>query len=154
MAKEAPSSLHSKLEPPSVAVNEKLGSVSLEGSDGAAVMFVFGAVRSIVQVCDAGVASVLPAASVARTSKVCEPADRLVKLFGDVQEAKEPLSSLHSKLELPSLEVNEKLGSVSLEGSDGAAVMFVFGAVRSIVHVCEAGLASVLPAGSVALTSD
>ena len=32
-----------------------------------------GAVVSIVQVKLAGVASVLPAASVARTSKVCEP---------------------------------------------------------------------------------
>src|SRR5919106_507091 len=153
MAKEAPSSLHSKLEPPSEDVNEKLGSVSLEGSEGAAVMFVFGAVRSTVHVCDAGVASVLPAASVARTSKVCEPADRLVKLFGDVQEAKEPPSSLHSKLELPSLEVNEKLESVSLEASDGAAVMFVFGAVRSTLQEGEAGVASVLPAASVARTS-
>jgi hypothetical protein len=37
-----------------------------------------GAVVSIVQVRLAGVASVLPAASVALTSKVCCPAERLV----------------------------------------------------------------------------
>ena len=37
-----------------------------------------GAVVSIVQVKDAGDASVLPAASVARTSKVCEPSERPV----------------------------------------------------------------------------
>ena len=43
------------------------------GSLGCAVIVVFGAVVSIVQVKLAGVGSVLPAASVARTWKVCEP---------------------------------------------------------------------------------
>ena len=37
-----------------------------------------GLVRSIDQVKVAGVASVFAAASVARTSKVCEPSERLV----------------------------------------------------------------------------
>ena len=50
--------------------------VEIEGSGGEAVMLVLGSVRSIVHVNEAGLASVLPAASVARTSKVCEPAAR------------------------------------------------------------------------------
>jgi hypothetical protein len=62
--------------PASLELNEKLGLGSLLGSAGLTVIEVLGAVRSIVQVCVAGVASVLPAASVARTSKVCEPAAR------------------------------------------------------------------------------
>jgi hypothetical protein len=74
-AKEPASSLHSKV-PASLESKPKLGPVSFEGSLGLAVMEVLGAVRSIVQVCVAGVASVLPAASVARTSNVCEPALR------------------------------------------------------------------------------
>jgi hypothetical protein len=65
--------LHSKV-PASFESKLKLGAVSLEGSFGLAVIDVFGAVRSIVQEYEAGLASVLPAASVARTSKVCEPA--------------------------------------------------------------------------------
>src|SRR5918999_105786 len=101
-----------------------------------------GSVRSIVQVCEAGVASVFPAASVALTSKVCEPALRPVYDFGEVQAAKAPPSSWHSKLEPASLEVNEKLGSASLEGSLGEAVIVVLGSARSIVQVNEAGVGS------------
>ncbi len=67
-----PSSWHSNVEPPSFESNEKLGAVSFEGSLGCAVMVVSGAAASTVQVKLAGVGSVLPAASVARTSKVCD----------------------------------------------------------------------------------
>ena len=56
----------------------KSGLPELLGSFGCAVIVVFGAVVSIVQVKLAGVASVLPAASVARTSKVWEPSARPV----------------------------------------------------------------------------
>ena len=77
-AKAPPSSLHSKLDPPSLDVKEKLGSASLSGSGGEAVIVVCGSVRSIVQVWLAGVASVFPVESVARTSKVCEPAAKPV----------------------------------------------------------------------------
>ncbi len=73
-----PSSWHSKVEPPSVEVNEKLGPVSFDGSLGCAVIVVSGAAASTVQVKLAGVASVLPAASVARTSKVCDASVRPV----------------------------------------------------------------------------
>ena len=68
-----PSSWHSKVEPPSEELKEKLGAVTFDGSLGWAVIVVFGAAVSIVQVKLAGDASVLPAASVARTWKVCEP---------------------------------------------------------------------------------
>jgi hypothetical protein len=65
-----------------VAVNEKLAPVALVGSLGWAVIEVFGAAVSTVQVKDAGDASVLPAASVARTSKVCEASASPVYDFG------------------------------------------------------------------------
>ena len=73
-----PSIRHSKVEDPSLDVKEKSASAELLGFPGWAVIVVFGAVVSIVQVKLAGVASVLPAASVARTSKVCEPSPRPV----------------------------------------------------------------------------
>jgi hypothetical protein len=49
-----------------------------DGSDGAAVIVVFGSVRSIVHAWLAGVGSLLPAPSVARTSNVWLPAERPV----------------------------------------------------------------------------
>ena len=52
--------------------------VAFVGSLGCAVIVVFGAAVSIVQVKLAGVGSVLLEASVARTSKVCEPSVRPV----------------------------------------------------------------------------
>jgi hypothetical protein len=71
---------HSKVEPLSVDVNVKLAELDVEVPEGPPVMFVFGAVvsgggggTSTVQVRLAGVESRLPAASVARTSNVCDP---------------------------------------------------------------------------------
>src|SRR5918999_1414523 len=116
-------------------------------------MLVCGSVRSIVHVTAAGVPSVLPAASVALTSKVCEPALRPMYDLGEVHDVNAPASSLHSNVEPASLEVKLKLGSASLSGSEGEAVIVVCGSVRSIVQVKEAGEASTLPAASVALTS-
>lgn len=46
-----------------------------DGSEGFAVIVVCGGVTSTVQVRVAGVASVFPTGSVARTSNVCEPSD-------------------------------------------------------------------------------
>jgi hypothetical protein len=73
-----PSSSHSKVEPGSLAENSNVGVVSALGSLGAESMLTLGAERSIVQVWEAGVPSVLAAASVARTSKVCAPSLRPV----------------------------------------------------------------------------
>ena len=57
-------------------MNAKDAPVRFVGSAGCDVMVVFGAVVSTVQVNVAGVASTLPARSVARTWKVCEPSAR------------------------------------------------------------------------------
>ena len=77
-AKEPPSIRHSNVEPPSVELKEKSAPVALVGSLGGAVIVVFGALVSTAHVKDAGVGSVLAAASVARTWKVCEPSGRPV----------------------------------------------------------------------------
>jgi len=68
-----PSSLHSNVEPASVEVNANVAVVELTVPLGPLVIDVFGAVRSIVHVRVAGVASTLPVESFARTEKVCEP---------------------------------------------------------------------------------
>ena len=67
------SSEHWKVEPDFVEVKEKLALVESVGDGGSAVIVVSGAIVSTVHVYEAGVASVLPAASVAATRKVCEP---------------------------------------------------------------------------------
>ena len=74
VANAAPSSEHWKVLPDSLEVKLKLALVWLVALAGADVIVVSGGVRSIVHVKLAGVASVLPTASVARTSKVCVPA--------------------------------------------------------------------------------
>jgi len=61
-----------------VALKEKLGAAVFEGSLGDALIDVSGGVVSTVHVNVAGEASVLPAASVARTWKVWEPSARPV----------------------------------------------------------------------------
>ena len=58
------------MEPDSVDVNENDAEPELDSAGGAAVIVVSGAVASIVQVNDAGVESVFPAGSTARTSNV------------------------------------------------------------------------------------
>ena len=55
-------------------------------------------------------------------------------------------------MEPASVDVKLKLADVELLTAGGADVIVVSGAVRSIVHVWLAGLASVFPAGSVART--
>jgi NaMN:DMB phosphoribosyltransferase len=72
--------LHVNVEPDSVEVNPDDELVDVVGFAGPDVIVVSGAVVSaaalMVQVHVAGVASVLPAASVARTLTVCEPVVR------------------------------------------------------------------------------
>ena len=76
LAMKAPPSRRTSKVAPTSDVNENDADVEFVGLSGRDVMVVSGAVVSIVQVKLAGVASVLPARSVARTSKVCEPAAR------------------------------------------------------------------------------
>jgi hypothetical protein len=68
------SSLHSKVEPDSLAENVKLAEVELVVPEGPDVIVVSGAVVSTVQV-RLSAAPTLPAASVPRTSNVCWPSE-------------------------------------------------------------------------------
>ena len=135
MALQAPPSRrHSNVEPPSLELKPKSASVELAGSLGCDVIVVFGGPVSSDHVKLAGVGSVLPAGSVARTSKACDPSARPVYAFGLVQALQAPPSMRHSKVELPSLELNEKLASADPDGSLGCAVIVVFGAAVSTVQ--------------------
>jgi hypothetical protein len=71
-AQSALSSVHWKTAPAS-DVNEMVALVVATVPLGAEVMVVSGATVSTVQVREAGVGSMLPATSFARTSNVCEP---------------------------------------------------------------------------------
>src|SRR3954468_16997482 len=95
------------------------------------LIVAFGLAVSRCQVQEAGDASVLPAASVARTSNVWELSLSPPTLFGLVHGAKAAPSTLHSKLEPGSVEVNVNAGAATLDGSAGLPTMFVSGAVRS-----------------------
>src|SRR5829696_5842909 len=95
-----PSMLHSKVEPPSLALKAKVGVVSLDGSAGLESMVVLGAVRSTVQVWVAGLASVLPSGSVARTSNVWLPPESAGEIVSVLEhEDQLPPSIRHSNVE-------------------------------------------------------
>ncbi len=154
VVQEPPSMRHSKVEPGSLELKVKVGVVSLDGCAGPVSRLVIGAARSIAQVSEAGVGSVLPPKSVARTSKVWLPAPRAgATVKGVVQAVQLPPSMRHAKVEPGLSELKVKVGVVSFDGSAGPESMLVAGAVRSIVQVSLAGVASVLPAVSVAWTS-
>src|SRR6266545_104409 len=112
-------------------------------------MLTVGGPRSIDQVSLAGVESLLPAASVPRTSKVWLPSARAAVVCGLVQEVQLPPSRRHSNVEPGSEELKLKLGVASLSSAGGAESIVVFGAVRSAIQVWVAGVPSVLPAASV-----
>src|SRR5438128_10472786 len=100
----------------------------------------------------AGVASTLPAGSVARTWKVWRPSASALLLCGLVQAAKAAPSSLHSKV-LPALvAVKLKLALVLFVTRRSSDLIVVSGAVVSMVQVKLAGDASTLPAVSIART--
>ena len=112
-----------------------------------------GAVVSIVHAWFAGEASTLPAASVARTSNACAPWTRPAYAFGLVQALQPPPSSRHSNVEPDSFGRERERRARRFVGLAGDESIVVCGAVVSIVHVSCAGLASTLPAASVARTS-
>ena len=65
------------MDPGSEAEKPNEGLASLVMAEGPESIVVWGAVVSTVKVRDAGLASVFPTASVARTSNVWEPSERL-----------------------------------------------------------------------------
>ncbi len=123
--------MHSKPEPASVEEKEKLADVELIVPDGPAVIDVSGAAVSTVKLRVASEASVLPAASLALTEKVCEPSESPVSSFGDEQAAQAPASSLHSKLDPSSVEEKEKLAELDAVTPDGPPEISVSGAAVS-----------------------
>src|SRR5262249_54442877 len=104
-------------------------------------------------VCDAGEASVLPAASVARTSNVCVPSDSATLVNGDTHVSNCAASTRHWNVEPDSSDVKHQVGVASLLGDGAGTEVVGFGMIVSTVKVCEAGEGSVLPAASVARTS-
>ena len=126
----------------------KVGVLSLVG-ELIGVSVVFGVVVSITNVCEAGVGSGFPAASVAVTVNVCVPSLSVAVVNGDVQAAAVPVSTLQEKVERPSLEVNVNVGVLSLLG-ELIGVSVVSGAVVSTRTVRLVPLL-VLPAASVAV---
>ena len=114
---------------------------------------------STVKVRLAGVGSVLPAGSVARTSKVCGPSASADVVNGVVQAANAAASTRHSNVEPASVEVKVKVGRVVVgrAARAGPPVMEVSGGWLSstveTVKVRLAGVGSTLPAASMARTS-
>src|SRR4051812_40101921 len=134
--------------------------VTLNVLGAAALMYVPGEVivavggpRSIDQVWLAGVASRLPAASTARTSRGWLPSVSAELGWGLVQALQLPPSILHSNLVPASGAVKANVGVAALSSAGGGELRVVSGAVRSTVQVWVAGVASGLPAASVARTS-
>ncbi len=129
-----------------------------EIAGGAEPIVVFGACVSTLNERVAGEASVLPAASVARTDALCAPSLRAGVVQGLVQLAHAPVSTRHRNVEPASVAVKANVGVASLVAEFGPEPIVVSGAVVSgggavpTVNERVAGDASALPAGSVART--
>src|SRR3954471_10860893 len=92
-----PSRRHSRVAAGSLGAKVNVGALSLVGPDGPPVIAVVGAAVSISKVCEAGTELTLPAASRARTSKVCRPSGSAAAAYGDSQAAKSAWSRRQSK---------------------------------------------------------
>jgi hypothetical protein len=148
----APSIEHSNVALDSVDVNSKT-TVEPDGSGGESVIVVSGAMVSTLHACVAGVGSVLPVASIALTSKVWEPSSSGPNVSPLVQAANGAPSTEHSKVAVLSGDENVNVGVGSLDGLVGVVSITVSGARVSTLHACVAGVGSVLPVASIALTS-
>ena len=73
----------------------------------------------------------LPAASRARTAKVCGPAGSNGVVKGEEQSTKGPPSTLHWKVEPASFELNSNVGELTLVVPVGPPVIAAFGGVVS-----------------------
>jgi hypothetical protein len=145
--------LHWKLEPVADEEKVKVGVGSLVVPLGPPVIVVSGGVVSTVKLCEAGVGSVLPAGSVALTSKVWEPSvralDEVWVLPGPEHAPNAPESKRHSKLDPASDEVKAKVGVVSLVGPEGPESTEVSGGVVSGENELTSDRVTSPPAGIV-----
>jgi hypothetical protein len=104
-----------------------------------------GPAASTVHVREAGDPSALPAPSIARTEKVCDPFPSPEYDLGEVHAAQAPPSRLHSN-EPDSVEPNVNEAPADVTVPLGPSVIVVSGAVPSTVHVHSAGDGSATPA--------
>ena len=125
-------------------------SVTLEPATETPSMVVSGGTVSTFHERVAGLVSILPAASVARTVNACCPSARFEWTRGEEQGVRGSPSSAHWKVTPVSFELNPKLAFAEFQTPDGPEVMVVSGAAASTVHVRVAALASAFPAGSTA----
>ena len=131
----------------------------LVSPDGPPVIVVSGAAVETVKLRVAAVASVLPAASRARTLNVYVPSASGPTARGDVQATYVPTvepgpSRRHSNVELGSVLVNSNDGDALLVVPVGPAVIVVSGATVSTVNARDAGVGSTLPTASIARTKN
>ena len=147
---------HWKVAVPSVELKVQLALLTvMKPLAGPELIVTAGATVSTVIVRVAGVASTLPAGSMARTSKVCEPSLRPMKLPGELQvvNAAGLVESIrHWNVAVPSGELKAQLALAVAMVPVGPLSMFVSGTTASVTKDREAGEASVFPAGSIALT--
>ena len=101
----------------------------------------------------AGVGSVFPAASVARTLNAWVPGARSETVCGEAHAAYAPPSNRHWNVPPVSVETKANVAWVPATVPLGPEVIVVSGAAVSTVHAREAGVGSVLPARSTARTS-
>lgn len=127
--------LHWNVEPASVEVKVNVETLELLFAGGPLVMVVSGRTVSMVHVYEAGVASTLPAGSMARTWKVCEPSASAPVANAEVQALNAEPSTLHWKVEPACVAVKENEDVAEFEMSGGCAVMVVSGGIVSTVHV-------------------
>jgi hypothetical protein len=105
------------------------------------VIVVSGAIVSIVHAAFAGVGSVLPAASVARTRNACGPSARNDTCAGVVHLAQGPSSSEHSKVLEASSDENAICALEFVTSGAGAVMIVVSGATESAWTVgCTCGV--------------
>jgi hypothetical protein len=147
-----------KVESASLDVNSNVGVLSSDVPGGSEVIVVSGAVVSTVKDRLAGGSSTLPAGSLARTSKVCWPSLNNTVVYGERHEANCSVSTRHSNVEPVSSAANANVGVLFLVSPEGPEVIVVCGGVVSggvtvsTVNERLAGVASVLPAVSIART--
>jgi hypothetical protein len=113
-----------------------------------------GCTVSTLHAREAGVGSLFPAASVARTWKVWPPSDRPEYDFGLAQVANVAPSSEQSNEEPGSPPENVNCAVSDDVDPGGPPVIVVSGGTVSTVQARVAGVGSVLPAWSVALTAN
>ena len=132
-ANASASSLHSKVEPAWVDVNENDALVLYVGVEGCAVIVVSGAVAGSVTVQPYETAALtFPAGSVARTRKVCALPEMPEYDAGETQAANASVSREHSNAE-SSLAKNPITAVVAVVGFAGPELTVTVGAVVSTV---------------------